>query len=212
MEWLDRPPADVYLRRVGAQLGQQLAALHRCERFWGEPLPGYRRDDGSRDGGGWQADGWDPDWPAFVRERLLRPRVERAAVAGRLSTDQVRRMELLMERVEGLFQGYAARPSLLHGDLHRGNVLCDARGAPALVDPSPSFGDHELELAKLEGIGWDRFPPVFYSAYHEALPAAPGLTERRDVYLIALYLADLNRGEVRRVGMIDAMAHRYVGA
>jgi fructosamine-3-kinase len=232
MEWLDRPPTDVYLRRVGAGLGTQVAALHRCDTFWGTTPPGYRRDDGvlgphvppeagtvrpqhgagALGGGGLRADGWEPDWVTFFREQCLRPLVERAAEQGHLAPEGRRRLERLMDRLDTWLGGVERRPSLLHGDLHRGNVLCDRAGAPALVDPIPSFGDREVELTHLEMSTYGRFPPVFYAAYFEAWPAAPGREERRDLYVIAHLLGALARGDHLRAMALDALVYRYVGA
>jgi fructosamine-3-kinase len=40
--------------------------------------------------------------------------------------------------------GVARQPALIHGDLHRANVLCNAAGALALIDPHPFFADREV--------------------------------------------------------------------
>ena len=209
-EWLERPPGEVFIRRTGGRLGAQIAAMHRRDVFWGTPIPGYRDDDGALDSGGFQADGWDADWATHFRERVLRPRIDRAISQQRLRPEQVSRLERLLSRLDSLLGGIERRPSLLHGDLHRGNVLCDRAGAPALVDPHPVFGDREMELAYTE-VTWSRFPPAFYSAYFEAWPAAPAREERRDLYMLAFNLDWLLR-EPQRAMAVDAIAARYGGA
>jgi fructosamine-3-kinase len=246
MEWLDRPPNEIYLRRAGPGLARQVAALHRCSKFWGRPVPGYRRDHGlaeawqaqaqagsrarvpspagtpatmaaqARDASGvdaepsvWRPDGWAREWVEAFREQFLRPRIKEAEDKGRLTLELRSRLERVLERLDDLLGGVERQPSLLHGDLHRGNVLCDRAGAPALVDPNPAFGDRELELAQTEWMGG--LPPVFYGAYFEAWPAADGRLERRDMYLLWLMLGELNRGDPRRATALDALVHRYGG-
>jgi fructosamine-3-kinase len=247
MEWLDRPPNEIYLRRAGPGLARQVAALHRCERFLGQQVPGYRRDHGLAQGWGertgaasgagastvpagsarvgadaqagnladaqataWRVDGWATNWIDAFREQFLRPRIEEAEQKGRLTPERRRRLERVLERLGELLGGVERQPSLLHGDLHRGNVLCDRAGAPALVDPNPAFGDRELELAYTEWMSG--LPPVFYGAYFEAWPAAEGRLERRDMYLLWLMLGELNRGDPRRAMPLDALVHRYAGS
>ena len=211
MEWLDRPAIEVFLRRTGAGLGRQLAEMHRCGTFWGGAVPGYRSDDGARDGGGFVDEGWSEDWPSHYRDRVLRRYVEESEEKGLMPAERRRRLERLMDRLEGLLGGVERRPSLLHGDLHRGNVLCDAAGAPALVDPGVSFGDRELELAQMEASRWSVFPPVFWAAYFEAWPAAPGREERRDLYVLRQHLRELARGRPEQGMAVDSIAVRYVG-
>jgi fructosamine-3-kinase len=209
-EWLERPSGEVYLKRVGAGLGRQVAVLHRCDTFWGRPVPGYTRGDGLVAEGEWRPAGWETDWVAHYRERLLRPRVEQTAGRGGLAGDRLARLERVLDRLDTWLGGTPHRPSLLHGDLHRGNVLCDRAGTPVLVDPSPSFGDRELELAYLELYG--RFPPLFFAAYKEAWPLAPGYTERRELYFLYHFLGGLAFGRAGAIANLDVVAYRLVGA
>ena len=156
-------------------------------------------------------EGWSEDWPIHYRDRVLRPYVGQSEEKGLMPAERRGRLERLMDRLEALLGGIERRPSLLHGDLHRGNVLCDAAGAPALVDPSVSFGDRELELAEMESSRWSVFPPVFWSAYFEAWPAAPGREERRDLYVLRQHLHQLARGRPEQGMAVDSICVRYVG-
>jgi protein-ribulosamine 3-kinase len=102
-----------------------------------------------------------------------------------------RALDRLYARLESLLAPAQSRPSLLHGDLHRGNVLCDAAGQLVLIDLHPYVGDREAELAYTEWVGG--FPPVFYAAYEAVNPPAPGRAERRDLYVIWFLLNCLAR-------------------
>ncbi|HEX2033979.1 MAG TPA: fructosamine kinase family protein [Chloroflexota bacterium] len=209
-EWLDRPPGELHLKRAGRGLGAQLAALHRCDTFWNTAVPGYTFDHPLDETGGFQAAGWEQDWVRLFRERCLRPQVERAAGKGWLTPERRRRLERVIERLDELLGGVEHRPSLLHGDLHPGNVLCDRTGKPVLVDPLPSFADRELELAHTERMG--RLPPVFYDAYREVWPLAPGYARRRDIYLLSFMLGHHGCGSIGDAAAADMIAYRYVGA
>ena len=208
LEWLDRPSGEAFLKRVGAGLGRRVAALHACATFWGRAVPGYATDDGLDAPGHWRASGWEADWVTCYRDRRLGPRVAAAASAGRLEGARLARLERILARLDGWLSGVPHRPSLLHGDLHRDNVLCDRRGTAVLVDPRPSFGDRELELSYLELYG--RLPPAFFAAYREAWPLPAGYEDRRGLYLLYHFLG-AGFGPAAAAANLDVVAHRYAG-
>jgi fructosamine-3-kinase len=210
LEWLDRPGGEAYLKRVGAGLGRQVAALHRCATFWGRATPGYAADDGLAAVGRWRESGWAADWATFYRDRRLGPGVAAAARAGRLEGARLARLERILARLDDWLGGLPRHPSLLHGDLHRGNVLCDRAGTAVLVDPHPSFGEREFELSYLELYG--RFPPAFFAAYREAWPLPPGYEERRGLYQLHHFLRGVEFGHAGAAGNLDVVAYRYAGA
>jgi protein-ribulosamine 3-kinase len=81
-------------------------------------------------------------------------------------------------------------PSLLHGDLWRGNAGFTSDGEPVIFDPACYCGDHEADLAMTELFGG--FSPAFYSAYREVLPIHAGYAVRRDLYNLYHVLNHLN--------------------
>lgn len=198
-EWLTPPSRDLYLRRVGAGLGAKVAALHRA------PVAGgYRLEIGEDAGQGETRE----DWVAFLRERCFLPQIERAERRGRMTAERRRSLERFLDRLDGLLTSGEHRPSLLHGDLWRNNVLCNAAGELVLIDPNPWVGDREAELAYTEYAG--SFPPPFYEAYDAAWPPAPGRRERRDVYVALAMLRELARGEPRGLA-VDGLVRWYGG-
>lgn len=161
--------------RLGAMalLGEQLAALHRLPR----PHFGWTRDNtlGSTP----QRNTPSSDWLAFWYEHRLGFQLALAREhgasrrlldkAGRLSTD-----------AGAFFQGYAPRPSLLHGDLWSGNADTDTEGRPVLFDPAVYYGDREADIAMTELFGG--FSTRFYQAYRDAFPLDPGYGVRKTFY------------------------------
>jgi fructosamine-3-kinase len=192
-EWLDRPGGDPFVQRTGRQLGEALARLHLAAA----PLAGYGLDLDEPP---------CPDWVTCYRECCLAPAIELAARRGQMPARRRAALERLMGRLDGLLGGVERRPSLLHGDFHRGNVLCARGGELVVIDPHPWVGDREAELAQTE---WQfRLPPRFYEAYEATYPSAPGRAERRDLYLVWYAL---RWGDERRAAAVEALIRWYVG-
>ena len=191
-EWLDPPRGDPFGQRTGAQLGEALARLHLARA----PFDGYGVDLDEPP---------CPDWVTCYRERCLATAIERAERRGQMPTARRTALERLMARLDGLLGGVERKPSLLHGDFHRGNVLCARDGELVVIDPHPWVGDREAELAQTE---WQvQFPPRFYEAYEATYPSAPGRAERRDLYLLWHAL----RWGGARAAAVDGLIRWYVG-
>lgn len=208
MEWLTPPSREVFQRRVGRELGTAVARLHAAQAVGTVLIGGYGLAGAIHD-----ATAWRIDWVAFYREELLWPQVELAAREGRLSLESRMRLDRLLDRLDEWLGGVARRPALLHGDLHRQNVLCNASGTLVLIDPHPLFADRELELAYMDWVGG--FPPAFYHTYESTYPSAPGRPERRDLYLLYWRLQRLNWADSlwsNQAAPIEATARLYVGA
>jgi fructosamine-3-kinase len=169
-------------------MGRMLAALHRktAERF------GWASDN-------WiglapQTNGWSEDWIAFWRERRLAPQLERAGLASKAAP--------LLERLERFFPGYRPVPSLLHGDLWRGNAGFTPEG-PVIFDPAVYYGDREADLAMTELFGG--FPRAFYAAYEDAWPLDSGYTRRKRLYNLYHLLNHLNLFGASYLGQVHAV-------
>ncbi len=186
-EWLTPPSRDAFARRVGRELGPAIAALHRARAVGEMRIGGYGPATAMTGGA---QERWQTDWVTFYRDGLVRPELERAARASLLPGETVEALERLLTRLGDLLDTGEQRPSLLHGDLHRQNVLCNARGSLVLIDPHPLFAVRELELAYMDWVGY--FPPAFWEAYDAAWPCTPGRAERRDLYLLLPRLRRLN--------------------
>jgi protein-ribulosamine 3-kinase len=156
-----------------ALLGEQLAQLHRVTqtRF------GWAHDNwiGSTP----QPNGRQLDWVAFWREQRLGFQLQLAAQNGYGGALQ-RDGEMLLARLDALFDGYTPAPSLLHGDLWGGNHAYLADGSPVIFDPALYVGDRECDLAMSELFGG--FAPDFYAAYCAAWPLDPGYAVRKTLY------------------------------
>jgi fructosamine-3-kinase len=168
LEYLDLKP-----RGNARQLGEQLAALHRCSnsRF------GFAHDNfiGSTP----QPNGWRDDWIGFWREQRLGFQLQLAAKNGHGVALQSLG-EKVLDALPAFFEGYTPQPSLLHGDLWSGNHAFLPDGTPALFDPAIYYGDRECDLAMTELFGG--YPAEFYAAYRAAWPLHAGYVTRRELY------------------------------
>lgn len=153
LEWLEAGP-DTHT--TATRLGEQVATLHHHaakthgldhDNFIGS-LPQYNHQS--------------PSWITFYGQQRLYPQIEMAGRNGELSSKRKQRLEWLNAHLDRFLPDETA-PSLLHGDLWRGNVMVLSDGHPALIDPAVYYGHFEVELAFTELLGG--FSSVFYDAY-----------------------------------------------
>lgn len=180
LEWIDLGTAD---SRAQSQLGEQLAFQHRV----GSPTFGWHRDNtiGSTP----QSNATSTDWVAFFRDRRLGFQLDLARRNGHHGRLQERGARLL-ELMGAFFASYHPVPSLLHGDLWRGNFAADRSGAPVIFDPAVYFGDREADIAMTRLFGG--FDHAFYTAYHASWPLDQAAGSRRTLYNLYHVLNHLN--------------------
>lgn len=167
LEWLDMLPGN---SRSQAELGRQLAALHRhCG-------PAHGWDSDNCIGASPQVNRRTENWAAFFRDCRLRPQIDLAQRNGL----RLAQADRLLAAVPDLLAGHAPAPSLLHGDLWGGNAARLADDTPVIFDPACYHGDRETDLAFSELFGG--FSPAFYAAYTAAWPLAPGYPRRKPLY------------------------------
>ena len=151
-------------------LAQQLALLHRQHE---QAMYGFDWDNLL--GSTVQPNKWQSNWSSFFSEQrigwLLQLLLEQGFGFGKI--------DYLVEQCRQRLQHYQPDPSLLHGDLWRGNVGFNA-DAPAVFDPACYFGDRETDVAFTSLFG--RFPDAFYHSYNELYPLDKAFNERKDLY------------------------------
>ncbi len=169
---------------------QELAAMHRADvrvvasGDAGKPF-GFSQDNfiGARP----QQNTPTSSWISFFRDQRLDPQFK-AADSYFTPADRSKITKLLDNLDRFLVE--PEQPSLLHGDLWSGNLMCGSDGKAMLIDPACYVGHREADLAMTELFGG--FPQSFYDAYKEAFPLQPGYEERRDLYNLYQLLNHLN--------------------
>jgi len=156
-----------------AQLGEALAAMHRCtsEQF------GWHRDNtiGSTP----QHNTPEESWLHFWSEQRLGFQIDLALEAGASRALESRGAELT-EWLPAFLDGREPEASLLHGDLWSGNYAFTQKGEPTIFDPAVYYGDRETDIAMTELFGG--FGADFYAAYNNDWPLDSGYALRKTLY------------------------------
>lgn len=179
-EWIGGASVEQERDRLGSQLGEKIAALHRVSVR--ETATGYgyvTHDAGS-------VHYPDHEWSTFLYEAHLRHHIEQARSQNRWSSQRNQRVDHLIERLPQLLNGHPS-PSLLHGDLHSCNVRCAKNGEPVVAEPWTYYGDREVEIVSTLISG--DFPREFYTTYNAVYPLEAGFDERADLYRLIWYLS-----------------------
>ncbi|HIX66995.1 MAG TPA: fructosamine kinase family protein [Candidatus Anaerostipes excrementavium] len=169
--------------------GHQLAMVHQAEcRYFVNSKEGcYGFLEDNFIGAAPQKNTPKGNWIDFYRECRLLPQIQMAKHY--FTLDTLGQFEQLLEHLEDYLRE-PEFPSLLHGDLWGGNVICGNDGRAWLIDPAVYVGDFETDLAMTQLFG--SFPARFYGAYHEINPIPKEYDERRDLYQLYHLLNHLN--------------------
>jgi fructosamine-3-kinase len=155
-------------------LGRAIAQVHKHinEQF------GFEQDNYLgllRQYNPWTDDGYE----FFAKYRILRyldvPLCEQT-----LTAEDRQRLERLAARLPQLIPEQPA--SLLHGDLWYANVVMDAEGQPAVLDPAVYYGWAEAELSMVRQCGG--VPMRFFEAYNEVNPLNDGWWDRLEILYV----------------------------
>jgi fructosamine-3-kinase len=167
LEWIDlRPTGD------WRAAGEALAALHASIR----DAYGWTRDNTI--GASPQFNTPCATWAEFYRERRLRPQFGLAHERGLAALAALE--ETARRASDTLLAHESPPPSLLHGDLWRGNVAFDTGGAAVLFDPASYWGDAETDLAMAQLFGG--VPAAFFDSYDAVRPPRRGRAQRIRLY------------------------------
>ena len=144
-------------------------------------------------------------WISFFRDNRLAPQFKDAD--SYFTAEDRTKITKLLDHLED-FLIEPNQPSLLHGDLWSGNVMCGPEGKAMLIDPAAYIGHAEADLAMTELFGG--FPEKFYDAYREANPLEPGYENRRDLYNLYQLLNHLNLFGPTYLGPVLSIVDEYV--
>lgn len=184
--------------------GHELAALHKapCSSFVKDGRYGFAEDNFI--GSAPQQNTPHDTWAGFYRDCRLAPQLQRAShyFDNALKEQTVKLLDHL-----DTFLPEPETPSLLHGDLWVGNVLCGPDGKAWILDPACYVGNREADIAMTELFGG--IPEQFYAAYNEAFPLENGYEERRDLYNLYQMLNHLNLFGRSYLEPVQDIVHEY---
>ncbi len=203
-------------------LGTELAAMHKADTSAFIKRSGGK-DDKSTDKSNSPADGKfgffqdnfvgaraqkntpSSSWIDFYKDYRLAPQFRDAD--SYFSSEDRKKITKLLDNLDH-FLIEPDYPSLLHGDLWSGNVMCGPDGKAMLIDPACYVGNREADIAMTELFGG--FPGEFYEAYKKAAPLEPGYEERRDLYNLYQLLNHLNIFGSGYLGPVLSIVSEYV--
>lgn len=119
-------------------------------------------------------------WIEFFREKRLLYMAELARKNGELPSHTYDRILRFAEQLHK-FLLEPRKPSLIHGDIWSGNVICRRGKIQAFIDPAIYYAHNEVELAFITM--FHTFNEDFFKAYDERMPIDKDFwTIRKDIY------------------------------
>ena len=152
-----------------------------------------------------QKNSYTKKWIPFFRDMRLEP-MFRLCDSHFTDSDRAKHTKLLDNLEKFLVE--PEKPSLLHGDLWNGNVMCGSDGKAILIDPASYAGHREADLAMTELFGG--FPEEFYAAYKEVSPLQENYEERRDLYNLYHILNHLHLFGEQYLEAVRSIVDEYV--
>lgn len=147
------------------------------------------------------------DWVPFFAEHRLLYMAREAHNTGRLPAALVSRIENLCARLDR-WMAEPDAPSLIHGDMWTGNVLCRDGRIAGFVDPAIYYADPEIELAFTTL--FNTFGDAFFARYNEHRPMNPDFFEaRRDLYNLYPLLVHVRLFGGSYVASVEQTLRRY---
>jgi fructosamine-3-kinase len=153
-------------------------------------------------GFGWHRDGWlgrmrqDNVWESdgytfFAEHRILRWLPE-PLVQAAFDRDERRSLERLCTALPELVPYQPA--VLTHGDLWSSNVMADAAGAPALIDPAVSYMWSEIDLSMFWCSSRPPSSDRFFAAYADFAPLRDGWQDRMELLHLRELMSTIAHG------------------
>ncbi len=198
LDWLESAPESPDFWSV---LGEGIAKIHKkSAKYFGLNEDNYF-------GSLAQTNSRLSNWGQFfVRNRLM-PMVKLATENSIFDKQILNRFDKYFDLAENIFP--EEEPSLLHGDLWKGNIMTNSLGLPCLIDPAVYYGHRELDIAMTKFVG--NFPPEFYEAYQGIYPLQPDWEVRKDFSMMYYQLAHLNLFGLSYYPLVEENLHKWVG-
>ncbi len=154
-----------------------------------------------------QPNPWTPSWVEFFRDHRLLYMGRVALDSGRLPAETFGRLERFCATLERHI-GEPSQPSLIHGDMWGGNVLCRGGRIAGFIDPAIYHADAEIELAF--STLFATFGDAFFDRYNDHRPIRPGFLEsRRDIYNLYPLLVHTTLFGGHYAGTVDGILRRF---
>ena len=152
-----------------------------------------------------QQNNYHSTWEDFYTNERLLVLVELGLNKKLLSSTDVKQIERLCIRLSEIVP--TEHPGLVHGDLWRGNIMCNKNNAPVLIDPALYYGHREMDIGMLHLFG--SISEVALENYQNVYPLEKGWLERMDVFQLYPFLVHLILFGTSYLGLVRKIANRY---
>ena len=181
LEWIETSHSSNHQ----AEIGKVLANLHkRTNQYFGldydntiGEMPQYNAINQSV-----------TSWSYFFWKYRLLFQIKYALKNKLISHKEFTKLLLIKSKLKNLLSN-SIKPSLLHGDLWSGNIICGIN-EPVFIDTSCYYGHSEADLALTYMFGG--FSNDFYTSYEVQNPLQSGFEKRKPIYMLYHYLNHLN--------------------
>lgn len=153
--------------------GQALAKLHQSHRY-----DSFGLTEDNYIGSLKQVNRFKDTWAAFFIENRIQALVKTAFDVKLLDKKHISQFEAFSAAFDHLIP--KERPSLLHGDLWSGNLLCGLEQTPVFIDPAIYYGHREMDIAMTKMFGG--FDNTFLDFYNDIYPLEKGWQERLSLH------------------------------
>jgi len=123
------------------------------------------------------------NWVEFFAQQRLLYMAGEALKENKIDKGLMKQVEKLAGKL-GTYIKSPVPPSLIHGDVWGGNILCGNGRVAAFLDPAIYYADPEVELAFIRLL--NTFSDTFFARYNELNPIKEGFFEER-AYIYSLY-------------------------
>lgn len=184
-----------------AQLGAMLGHLHQIS------APQFGLERATLIGPLHQPNPHSSSWISFFRDQRLLYITELASQSGVLPAELEARMLRLAENIER-YLIEPERPSLIHGDMWRTNVIVRDGQVVGILDPAIYYAHNEMELAYMTL--FDNLSEDFFASYSEISAIDPEFFGvRKHVYNLYPLLIHLIIFGNKYIQPIDASLKRF---
>lgn len=196
-----RSTADYMTPESAADVGRHLAELHNA------PADYFGFEIDSSVHSILQPNQISMDWTDFFANQRLRWATQLCVDSDSMPARLGARVEALIEKLPTILPN-DIRPSLLHGDLWKGNILVSGDKVSAFLDPALYYGHSEMDLAFMSL--FTKVPQDFYDAYTEIRPIPEAFFEERKwLYLIWPILISIRVTSDSYVKHLDTMLTKF---
>ncbi len=140
-----------------------------------------------------QKNNFHENWKEFYANKRILYLSSIARDKGLLNKSDCIELEKICSKLEDIIP--KTNPSLIHGDLWSGNLICNAENQPVLIDPAVYYGHPEMDWAMLRLFG--NYPSVAFEVYCEKNNLEKGFEKRKEIhqlYPLLVHLILLGRG------------------